>query len=78
MNVACFTLHVLMCGYAWTAIGRIVFLVLRYVPPLGEMCTDCQDSTSLWYRYSAAKSKRSLRAFDYEGHVVKRGRATVR
>lgn len=34
------------------------------------MCTDRQDAASVWYWYSAVKSKRGLRVLDYESRVV--------
>src|SRR5271170_4063758 len=60
--------------FSRNVIGGIVFLVLKVCSVPGGMCTDCQDAASVWYRYSAVRSKRSLRVLDYEGRVVRRGR----
>ena len=64
--------------FSRNVIGGIVFLVLKVYLTLLDVVTDYKDAVSVWYRYSTVKSKRSLRILDYEGGVVRRGRATVR
>lgn len=64
--------------FSRNVIGGIIFIVLKVHFFFGdELVSDFQDAFSVWFKYSAVKSKRSLRVLDYNSRT-RRGRTTVR